>query len=117
MQLTETLEELLGLFGAKIVHYSKDDFVVSTNKALPQSVMPLINGYSTSIDAPAVQILGKFDVEEFTQGKVTHEYEFDNDKKEALRALLFLATEKERYDKFCEAFDQEVEEELDSQEQ
>ena len=117
MQLTETLEELLDLFNAKIHAIGPDYFKVHAHKALPQSVDKIAKEVNMSISTMPVHILGKTDVQDLVKGEVSYEYEFNDDAKEALRALLFLATEKERYEKFCEAFDVEVEEELDSKQE
>lgn len=116
MQLTETLEDLLKLFYAKITAYSDSEFIVESDKALPDTVQGVASNIEITMSTTPMKLLGETTVQELV-GQVNYEYTFKTDAKEALRALLFLATEKERYDEFCEAFDKEVEQELDSKHQ
>jgi hypothetical protein len=111
MQLTDSLEHYLRLFHATITYSSKDEFTVEGDKPLPDSVSKIAKNVNISVSTMPIHVLGKDAIEDLV-GEVNYEYVFADDAREALRALLFLATEKERYDKFCEAFDEEVEEEL-----
>lgn len=111
MQLTETLEDLLKLFNAKITAYSDSEFIVESDKALPDTVHSVATNVEITMSTMPMKILAKTAVQDLV-GEVNYEYVFNDDAKEALRALLFLATEKKRYEKFCEAFDEEVKEEL-----
>jgi len=112
MQLTETLEELLELFGARITAKSPIDYTVNSTKGLPERIAGIV--ISTNIEIPYApqQILGKLTPEHFTTGSASYTYVFPSGSEAALRALLFLATEKERYEKFCKSIDDEITEEL-----
>lgn len=112
MQLTQTLEELLQMFGAHIIHFNTVEYCVTVNKSLPPEVAKLALNVNMSVPMQAVDILGKTQVAEQMFGTATYDYTFAADSKEAVRALLFLATEKERYDKFCKSIDSEITEEL-----
>jgi len=115
MQLTETLEELLQLFDARIISKDHFSFIILVNKALPSSVIPLIHSISSQLPIP-LNLTGRVTPIEYSLPP-TAEYEFKNESEQALRALLFLATEKERYDKFCKSIDNEIREELGTQEE
>lgn len=102
MQLTQTLEELLQMFGAHIIHYNNIEYCVTTSKPLPLEVSNLATNLDMSTTINPIKVLGK----------ITYDYTFAADSREAIRALLFLATEKERYEKFCKSIDEEITEEL-----
>lgn len=115
MQLNESLEELLSIFNATIIDSDKNNFVVESSKSLPESINKIAKEVNIAVSTMPQYSLGKTAPQDLSIiGQTSYRYEFRNNAKEALRALLFLATEKERYNKFCEAFDNEVEQELDS---
>lgn len=117
MQLNESLEELLKMFNASIIDSDKSSFIVESSKFLPESINKIAKGVYITVSTLPQQSLGKTAPQDLDIDQTSYRYEFKNNAKEALRALLFLATEKERYNKFCEAFDKEVEQELDSKHQ
>ena len=111
MQLTQTLEELLDLFGAKIIRIEYGvSFEVRTHKMLPSSVTAI----AQTIDSTGSIELDIFSMSPSNYSEFTYTYTFKDDAKEPLRALLFLASEKERYVAFCKHTDDEIEQELDS---
>lgn len=113
MKLTETLEELLEMFGARMVSESADgSYSITSHKGLPYSATRLISAMSMS--AAAITALGKPQVIDYDHQDIS--YDMKPGSQEALRALLFLATEKERYQKFCKSIDEEIIEELDTNE-
>ena len=115
MQLNESLEELLNIYGARIISENSNTFYVmqGENKPFPDEVKKIALSINMSHGSYAIPILGRFEVEEFeTLNPPTVEYEFDLNHKQALRALLFLDCEKERYQEFCKLFDEDIDEEL-----
>lgn len=117
MQLTETLDELLDLFHARICALGPDYIRIHSMKQLPETVNKIAEEVSVSMSSTPIFTKGGYGAVEIMSGTPSYEYRFNNDAREALRALLFLATEKERYDKFCKSIDTEIEEELSDTEE
>ena len=88
--------------------------IVSCN-SLPHSANPLISGMSMSAPIPAYSI-GNAEAVNYVSGHSSITYDMKPGSQNALRALLFLATEKERYQKFCKSIDEEITEELGTNE-
>lgn len=117
MQLTQTLEELLDLYGAKIYFNNDNSFVVTSPRALPDTVNKIAKEFSISFYFIPYYGMDRGHSalsESFVEKKIT--YEFAQDTHQALRALIFLATEKERYNKFSQSIDTEIEQQLSDKE-
>ena len=117
MRLEQTLDELLELYGAYMIMSTPSNFTVSTQKALPDTVQKI--AISINMDRPVTPITATSGrpISIAEVGPTSYTYEFPDSAREALRALLFLATEKERYNKFCKSIDNEITEELGSSEE
>lgn len=111
MQLKETLDELLYMFGAHVIKYDSSEFTVTTSKALPIDLNKIATSYNIEVPYTPV-ITSNGTIMRDAQERATYTYVFPAESKEAIRTLLFLASEKQRYEAFCESIDNEVTEEL-----
>lgn len=111
--LTQTLEGLLLLYRARITSESDTEFEVVCHGSLPNTVQSLCLSINVSMPSYLIDAIN----EERTQYlHATSEYTFPIEAKEGLRALLFLASEKRRYEAFCNSIDEEITQELGTSE-
>lgn len=112
--LTHTLEELLEMHGARITSKDVDGYYrvekTDGSKPFPEDINPLVNSISVDKPMPIHTFSGKIIADSPTPAVIS--VEFKPDSEEALRALLFISSEKERYKKFCKDIDKDIEQEL-----
>ena len=105
----ETLEYLLSMYQARIISINSYEVNIIAFGPLPESVSKLASFTKMSIPV-ALEIIENTPVE--YNSPVEYEYTFPIEHVDSIRGLLYLATEKQRYEAFSKSIDDEITEQL-----
>jgi hypothetical protein len=117
LEIEETLDELLEFHGARMHSISPTEILIHTHTALPESVQSLAIRVDVTVPSMPINILGSSKPVEMQTLSADYEYTFSSDHYKVLKGLLYLASEKQRFEAFSRSIDTEIEEELGKKQQ
>ena len=117
LDIKETLEELLSLVGAHVVSIDNKEMVISSHNMLPQQVHNLTTRISITMTSLDFTVIGKTTPLQTQSLRADYLYTFEATQFNIIKGLLWLASEKQRYEAFSKEIDKEIIEELNSKEE
>lgn len=111
LDIKETLEELLLIYNACIISINSSKIKISSQQPLPNEVRTLATYIEVSMSSFDMAVLGKHTM--CTESlKTDYLYVFEAAQYNIIKGLIWLASEKQRYEAFSKEIDKEIVEEL-----